>query len=126
MEERKQDWMGFLADFVDLIKILGRQFGEDQITEQQVLDSVGEKFVDAHNFAHVDELHPKMVHAWLELQTSIKKIKLLRAKKMTQRQRYLHHMRELFQDPAKIWDAEIPWSTRWWYNHCVELQRFMH
>jgi hypothetical protein len=122
MEQQKQDWMSFLADFVDLVKNLNRKFGDNEITEQEILDSVGEKFVDAHNYAQVSELHPKMVHAWSQLQESIQKIKLIRAKKMTQRQRYLYHMRELFQDPAKVWDTSIPWSTRWWYNHCVELQ----
>lgn len=126
MEERKQDWMSFLAEFVDLVKVLGRQFGNEEITEQQVLDSVGEKFVDAHSFAHIEELHPKMVHAWMQLQSSIQSIKRIRAKKMTQRQRYLHHMRELFQDPARIWDNSIPWPTRWWYQHCVDMQSLMH
>ena len=125
--EKRPDWMGFLADFADLIRLMGRQFADGKVTEQEVLDSIGEKFVDAHNYSeHVEELHPKMVAAWQQLQASIQNIKRIRAKKMTQRQRYLYHMQELFHDPARIWDNSIPWSTRWWYQHCVDRQSLPH
>lgn len=126
MEQQKQDWMGFLASFVDLMNNLMRQYRDNKITDHEILDEVGARFVESHDYAH-PELHSSMVRAWTEMQVRMDKIKKIRRKNMKKTDLFRQHMIDIFRDQTNLYNASIPWETRWWFNYTIEMQeRFWH
>lgn len=135
MEQQKQDWIGFLTDFIKLIGKLGKKYSRGELMEEQVLDEVGPYFIEAHAFQeHHAELNKKMVSAFNELRRTIEEVNFRREnsepskrfKQYLKELTYRQHMIKMFKDHAQLWNTAIPWETRWWYNYAVEMQQHLH
>lgn len=119
---QQQDWMSFLASFIDQCKLMGAKYEAREMTQAQINEVANELFIEAHAFQE-PKLHQAMQTAWAHIQDAMETIKLEQNGEglLTKVDLFRKHMVELFVDPRKVVHSRIPLGTRAYYMYYHDL-----